>query len=156
MNIHIIAAGHRMPEWVQQGFEEYAKRMSGECRVRLIEVATRKRKTSHEIQQANRIEGERMLKAIPPGGHVVALDLEGCQWSTGQLAGILEKWMAMGRDIALLVGGPEGLAPECRVAAKETWALSKLTFPHPLVRIIVIEQLYRAWSLLRNHPYHRL
>ncbi len=96
-----------------------------------------------------------MLKAIPAGGHVVALDVDGCQWSTEGLAEMLAKWMAMGKDIALLIGGPEGLAPECRAAAKQTWGLSKLTFPHPLVRIIVIEQLYRAWSLLRNHPYHR-
>lgn len=155
MNIHLIAVGHRMPEWVQQGFQEYAKRMSGECRVRLVEVAIRKRKTSHDVQQAMRIEGELMLKAIPAGGHVVTLDVGGCQWSTEQLAEVLAKWMTMGRDVALLVGGPEGLALECRAAARETWGLSKLTFPHPLVRIIVIEQLYRAWSLLRNHPYHR-
>ncbi|MCI0668158.1 MAG: 23S rRNA (pseudouridine(1915)-N(3))-methyltransferase RlmH [Methylococcaceae bacterium] len=153
MNIHIIAVGHRMPAWVQQGFQEYAKRMCGECRVRLLEVAVRRR--SREVQQTIRIEGELMLKAIPAGGHVVALDVDGCQWSTEGLAEMLAKWMAMGKDIALLIGGPEGLAPECRAAAKQTWGLSKLTFPHPLVRIIVIEQLYRAWSLLRNHPYHR-
>lgn len=144
-----------MPEWVQHGFQEYAKRMTGECRVRLVEVAIHKRKTVHAVQQAIRIEGEQMLKAIPSGGHVVALDVNGCQWSTEQFAGILSKWMKAGKDIALLVGGPEGLAPECRAAARETWGLSRLTFPHSLVRIIVIEQLYRAWSLLRNHPYHR-
>lgn len=155
MNIHLIALGSRMPDWVRQGFHEYAKRMSGECRVRLVEVAIRKRTNGHDISQANRIEGEQMLKAIPAGVHVVALDVEGRQWSTEQLAEVLAKWMAMGKDIALLIGGPEGLAPECRAAAKETWGLSKLTFPHPLVRIIVVEQLYRAWTLLRNHPYHR-
>ncbi|MGH8558138.1 MAG: 23S rRNA (pseudouridine(1915)-N(3))-methyltransferase RlmH [Methylococcales bacterium] len=155
MNIHLIALGARMPDWVQQGFQEYAKRMSGECRVRLVEVTIRKRTNSHDVQQAIRIEGEQMLKAIPAGAHRVALDVEGRQWSTEQLAEVLAKWMAMGKDIALLVGGPEGLAPECKAAARETWGLSKLTFPHPLVRIIVVEQLYRAWTMLRNHPYHR-
>jgi 23S rRNA (pseudouridine1915-N3)-methyltransferase len=155
MNIHIIAAGNRMPEWVQQGFHEYARRMTGECRVRLVEVAIPKRRSGHELQQAIRIEGESILKAIPSGAHVVALEVEGRQWSTDQLARMLANWKAMGKDVALLIGGPEGLAPECRAAARESWGLSKLTFPHPLVRIIVVEQLYRAWSLSRNHPYHR-
>jgi 23S rRNA (pseudouridine1915-N3)-methyltransferase len=155
MDIHLIAIGHRMPDWVQQGFHEYARRLTGECRVRLVEVAIRKRRNIREVPQMIRFEGEQMLKAIPAGVHVVALDVEGRQWSTEQLADVLGRWMAMGKDIALLVGGPDGLAPECRAAAGETWGLSRLTFPHALVRIIVVEQLYRAWSLLRNHPYHR-
>ncbi len=155
MNIHLIAAGQRMPEWVQRGFHEYAGRMTGECRIRLVEVAIRKRKSSLEVQQSVRLEGAQMLNAVPSGAHIVALDVAGNQWSTVQLAGSLEKWMAMGKDVALLIGGPEGLAPGCRAAARETWGLSKLTFPHPLVRIIVVEQLYRAWSLLQHHPYHR-
>jgi 23S rRNA (pseudouridine1915-N3)-methyltransferase len=155
MNIHLIAVGHRMPTWVEQGFNDYAKRLTGDCRVRLIEIANRKRRNALELRQSLRREGEQMLKAIPDGVHVVALDVGGRQWSTEQLSGVLAKWMAMGKDVALLVGGPEGLAPECRAVARESWALSKLTFPHPLVRVIVVEQLYRAWSLLRNHPYHR-
>jgi 23S rRNA (pseudouridine1915-N3)-methyltransferase len=155
MNIHLIAAGQRMPEWVESGFQEYARRMTGDCRVRLVEIALRKRKSNHEVQQSVRLEGEQMLNAVPPGAHIVALDITGNQWSTGQLAQTLEKWLAMGKDVALLIGGPEGLAPECKAAARESWGLSKLTFPHPLVRIIVVEQLYRAWSVLQHHPYHR-
>lgn len=144
-----------MPEWVRQGYQEYVKRLSMECQVSLIEIALCKRKAGVNVQQALRVEGEQMLKALPSGVHVVALDVEGNQWSTEKLAQILAKWMAMGKDVALMIGGPDGLAPECRAAARETWGLSKLTFPHPLVRLIVIEQLYRAWSMLRNHPYHR-
>ncbi|MGR9108144.1 MAG: 23S rRNA (pseudouridine(1915)-N(3))-methyltransferase RlmH [Gammaproteobacteria bacterium] len=155
MNIHLIAVGHRMPVWVQQGFHEYAKRLTGDCRVNLVEIAARRRGNSHEIQHSMRMEGDQMLRAIPAGGHVVALEVSGPEWSTEQLAGVLAKWMTLGKDVALLVGGPEGLAPECRRIAQESWGLSKLTFPHPLVRIIIVEQLYRAWTLLRNHPYHR-
>ena len=155
MKIYIIAVGNRMPEWVRLGFGEYAKRMTGECRVELVEIAIRGRKNIHDIHQSVRIEGDRMIRAVPSGAHVVALDLDGSQWSTAQLAESLSKWMEAGRDIALLVGGPDGLSPECKAAAGETWTLSKLTFPHALVRVIVVEQLYRAWSLLRNHPYHR-
>lgn len=144
-----------MPDWVQQGFREYAKRMSGALRVRLVEVAISKRGAGRDIQQLMRTEGEQMVKAIPAGVHVVSLDVQGCQWSTEQFAEVLAKWMAMGKDIALLVGGPDGLAPACRALARESFSLSKLTFPHALVRIIVVEQLYRAWTLLRKHPYHR-
>ena len=123
--------------------------------MRLTEVGGRKRKSSHQLQQLIKAEGEQMLKAVPDGVHVVALDVNGRQWNTEELSEVLARWMTMGRDVALLVGGPEGLSPECKALASESWGLSRLTFPHPLVRIIVVEQLYRAWSLLRNHPYHR-
>lgn len=107
--------------------------------------------TGRLIQQ----EGERMLGALPKGARVVALDVRGRPWSTQQLAGQLEAWMAGGRDVALLVGGPDGLAPECLERAEQTWSLSPLTLPHPLVRVVVAEQLYRAWSITQGHPYHR-
>jgi 23S rRNA (pseudouridine1915-N3)-methyltransferase len=96
-----------------------------------------------------------MLKALPGGARVIALDVDGKRWSTEQLGVSLGDWMREGRDLALLVGGPEGLAASCLQRADERWSLSPLTFPHPLVRVILAEQLYRAWTLLKGHPYHR-
>ena len=154
MNIHLIAVGQRTPLWIREGFAEYAKRLTGECRLRLVEIPAGKR-ISGDLRKVIRTEGGKMLKAVPTGAHVVALDVNGSHWSTESLAGILSKWMSMGKDIALLVGGPDGLAPDCAKAAHQSWSLSSLTFPHLLVRVIVAEQLYRALSLLRNHPYHR-
>ena len=96
-----------------------------------------------------------MADRIPPSAHVVALDQGGKLWSTPQLAEALVRWQDLGREVALLIGGPEGLADECRARADEAWSLSRLTFPHPLVRVIAAEQLYRAWTILSHHPYHR-
>ena len=104
---------------------------------------------------AIRREGEGLLRAVPSGARIVVLDERGAAWSTADLAERLETWMADGRDTALLAGGPDGLAPECRDRADLSWSLSRLTFPHALVRVIVAEQLWRAWSLLHRHPYHR-
>jgi len=155
MNIHLIAIGDRMPAWVQQGYNEYAKRMPAECALRLVEIAPGKRGKNADIARAMRDEGQRMLQAIPKGARVIAMELDGRNWSTEQLARQLDGWMAGGQDIALLVGGPEGLSDEARAAAGQRWSLSPLTLPHPLVRVIMAEQLYRALSILRNHPYHR-
>lgn len=155
MNIHLIAIGDKMPAWVQQGFDEYARRLPRECALRLIEIAPGRRGKNADIARAVRDEGQRMLGAVPKGARVIALEVKGRNWSTEQLAGQLEAWMGSGQDIALLVGGPEGLSEEARAAADQQWSLSPLTLPHPLVRVILAEQLYRAWSILRNHPYHR-
>lgn len=155
MNIHLIAIGDRMPAWVQQGYAEYAKRMPPECALRLVEIASGKRGKNADIARAMRDEGRRMLNAIPKGARVIALEVNGRNWSTELLAQQLDTWMAGGQDIALLVGGPEGLSGEARAAAAQQWSLSPLTLPHPLVRVILAEQLYRALSILRNHPYHR-
>lgn len=144
-----------MPRWVQEGYGEYAKRLPSECALQLVEIAPGRRGKGADIQRALRDEGERMLAAIPKGCQVLALDVKGKSWSTEQLSSKLSEWMGDGRDLALLVGGPEGLADACRQRADGGWSLSALTMPHPLVRVVVAEQLYRAWSLLRNHPYHR-
>jgi len=144
-----------MPRWVQEGYGEYAKRMPAECSLRLIEIAPGRRGKGADIARALRDEGERMLAAIPKGCQVLALDVKGKSWDTEKLSGKMSEWMADGRDLALLVGGPEGLADSCLQRADGRWSLSALTMPHPLVRVVVAEQLYRAWSLLRNHPYHR-
>ncbi len=129
--------------------------MPQECSLQLVEIAPGHRGKSADVARTVRDEGERMLKAIPRNCRVVALDVKGKAWSTEQLSSQLGGWMGEGQDLALLVGGPEGLAAECLQRADNRWSLSPLTMPHPLVRVVVAEQLYRAWSLLRNHPYHR-
>ena len=160
MKIVLAAVGTRMPGWVDEAFEDYAKRLPPACRLTLREVRTAHRGGSAARGGAGasasmRREGEGLLRAVPNGARVVALDERGAAWSTADLAERLEAWMAGRRDVALLAGGPDGLAPECRERADLTWSLSRLTFPHGLVRVIVAEQLWRAWSLLNRHPYHR-
>lgn len=155
MNIHLISVGTRMPKWVEQGFTEYAKRLPSECGVKLMEIPPGHRGKGADILRAIRDEGERMLKAIPKDCYVVALEVKGKEWSTEQLADKLAGWMKGGQDLALLVGGPDGLSRPCRDRADLLWSLSPLTMPHHLVRVVLAEQLYRAWSLMRNHPYHR-
>jgi len=155
MKIHLIAIGDKMPRWVQDGYGEYAGRMPPECRLQLVEISARHRGKNADIARITRDEGRAMLDAIPRDGRVIALEVKGRAWSTEDLARQLENWMASGQDVSLLVGGPEGLSTECRERADQQWSLSPLTLPHPLVRVVVAEQLYRAWSILRNHPYHR-
>ena len=155
MQIHLIAIGHRLDAWVNQGYEEFAKRLPPECRLNLIELAPNKRTKNTDINRAIQEEGERLIAAIPARARVFALDVAGKQWSTEQLAQHMSDWMADGRDIALLVGGPDGLSDRCKEMAEISLSVSRLTFPHPLVRIIIAEQVYRAWSILKGHPYHR-
>lgn len=155
MEIQLLAVGDRMPAWVQAGYGEYAKRLPRECRLALREVPPSKRSKTGQAIQWREQEGERILAATSPSDHVVALDLAGQLWSTEQLAGALRRWMTVGSRVSLLCGGPDGLSAPCLARAQEAWCLSPLTFPHGLVRVIVAEQLYRAWSLLQRHPYHR-
>lgn len=155
MRILLLAVGQKMPAWIEQGYQEYAQRMPAEARLELKEIAPGKRGKNADIKRIVEDEGQRLIAAIPRSAHVVVLDVEGRSHSTEQLAQRMDDWMHSGQDICLLVGGPEGLSAECRALANEKWSLSALTFPHPLVRVILAEQLYRAWSVLRNHPYHR-
>jgi 23S rRNA (pseudouridine1915-N3)-methyltransferase len=144
-----------MEAWVNEGYQEFARRMPQECALRLKEIPAVKRGKNADIPRILQQEGERMLGAIPSGARVIALDVDGRQWSTAQLAQQLEQWLPAGQDVALLVGGPEGLAPQCLERAQQRWSLSALTLPHPLVRVVVAEQLYRAWTIIKGHPYHR-
>lgn len=155
MQIHLIAVGDKMPRWVREGYREYAKRLPPECALQLIEIPAGKRGKNADVARILRDESRRLLAAIPKGATVVALEVGGRCWSTEQLAEKLEHWMGGGQDVALLVGGPDGLTDDARSAAGQLWSLSALTLPHPLVRVVLAEQLYRAWSILRNHPYHR-
>ncbi|HEY5683048.1 MAG TPA: 23S rRNA (pseudouridine(1915)-N(3))-methyltransferase RlmH [Sulfuricaulis sp.] len=155
MQIHIIAIGDRMPGWVEAGYTEYAKRLPRECRLVLHEIRANRRTKGADLQRLIAQEGARQLKAIPMGARVIALDRKGKMLDTENLAGELQKSLADGADMALLVGGPEGLAPECLKRAHARWALSCLTLAHPVVRVVLAEQLYRAWSIVRSLPYHR-
>jgi len=155
MQIHIIAVGERMPGWVEAAYTEYAKRLPHECRLTLHAIPAGKRSKGADLTRLTRDEGARQLAAIPAGSQIVALDRNGRELDTQALAARIEKQLGAGRDLALLVGGPEGLAPECLAAAHERWSLSRLTLAHPVVRVVLAEQLYRAWSLLKNLPYHR-
>ena len=155
MRITVIAVGRKMPAWVEQGINEYDRRMPRELKIqwREIPLARRGRDTSPGVLRSR--EGEKILKAIPARDKVIALDVRGKSWSTEQLAEQLRSWQMSGDNYSLLIGGPDGLSTECLERASQRWSLSDLTMPHPLVRILLAEQLYRAWTITANHPYHR-
>lgn len=155
MRIKMIAVGSKMPSWVEDGYREYCKRLPKDFSLQLVEIPMSKRGKNVDLERAIRKEGELMLSAIPDGDHVVSLEVEGKAWSTEQLVKQSDQWRMEGNNVSLLIGGPDGLAPSCQQRAKQRWSLSPLTLPHPLVRVLLAEQLYRAWSILHNHPYHR-
>lgn len=155
MRIHLIAVGQRMPDWVAKGYQEYVKRLPVSCCLKLVEIPPGRRSKSADVRRAINDESDRMIAAIPKGARVVALDENGKSWSTTQLAQHLKVWLGDGRDLALLVGGADGLSEICKQRAEQTWSLSALTLPHPLVRVVLAEQIYRAWSVTQGHPYHR-
>ncbi|CAA6802491.1 MAG: LSU m3Psi1915 methyltransferase RlmH [uncultured Thiotrichaceae bacterium] len=144
-----------MPQWVESGYKEYAQRLTGNVQLLLKEIPAEKRTKNSNLKKIFEKESQKLLDAIPQGTHVVALDVTGASWHTEKLATQMETWMMSGKDVVMLVGGPEGMTPECLRRADQIWSLSALTFPHPLVRVIMAEQLYRAWSITENHPYHR-
>ncbi len=155
MRFKIIAVGTRMPSWVEEGYRDYAKRLPRDFSVEMVELSLGPRGKNASTAKAIAKEGEQMLAAIPKGDKVIALDVLGKPWSTEKLAGNLANWSMESSSYSLLIGGPDGLAPECLARADAKWSMSALTLPHPLVRIVLIEQLYRAWSILNNHPYHK-
>ena len=155
MKLILIAVGSKMPGWVQSGYDEYARRFPRDLALELIEIPAGKRGKNADIKRILDAEGEKMLAAVPKGSRIVTLEVEGGNWNSPQLAQKLEQWQMDGRDVCLLVGGPEGLAPACIAASEAKWSLSALTLPHPLVRVVLAESLYRAWSISTNHPYHR-
>lgn len=155
MRINVIAVGKRMPGWVSEGYEDYVTRFPPDFPIRLIEIPAGKRTKGADIQRLMHHEGEQMNAAIVEGDHVVALTEQGQLWSTSALSKQLQNWQDAGGGLNFLIGGPEGLATQTLARAKWRWSLSPLTFPHPLVRILLVEQLYRALSILRHHPYHR-
>ena len=155
MKARLVAVGERAPGWASQGFAEYQKRLSHWLPLELVEVEPGIRGKGRDAARATSDEGTRVLAALPRDAHVVALDGRGRMHSSEQLAQRLEHWRGQGRDLAFLVGGPEGHADAVIAAAHEQWSLGPLTLPHMLVRLVLAEQLYRAAALLANHPYHR-
>lgn len=144
-----------MPVWVEAGYLDYARRMPAHCRLRLIEVPAVRRGRNADLARIARDEGAQLLAAVPPDARLIALERTGRPQSTEQLARALEGWLRDGQDAAFLIGGPEGLARACLEAATDTWSLSPLTLPHALVRVLLAEQIYRAWSIVNRLPYHR-
>jgi 23S rRNA (pseudouridine1915-N3)-methyltransferase len=155
MKLNMVAVGTKMPSWVTQGFEEYSKRLPRECALQLFEIAPAKRGKTAQPEQWKKEEATRILSAIPSDHFVIALEVTGKSWSTEKLATEIEGWLQDGRDVSLIIGGPDGLDASCLARADQKWSLSELTLPHPLVRVVLAEQLYRAWTVIQHHPYHR-
>ena len=153
--MRVIAVGTRMPSWVREGAGEYLKRLGGRLRVSLTEIPPGPRSAAGGADKAVAAEGTRLLAALADRDYVVALDERGRELTTHEFAGFLDTRMRDGRDVALLIGGADGFAPPVRKRADFTWSLSRLTLPHALVRVVLAEQLYRAHTILANHPYHR-
>ncbi|HRL28641.1 MAG TPA: 23S rRNA (pseudouridine(1915)-N(3))-methyltransferase RlmH [Ottowia sp.] len=155
MKLLVIAVGQRMPDWAQTAWADYAKRFPPELRLELKAIKTEPRSGGKTTEQIMTAERQRIEAAIPSGTHVVALDERGSALTTAALAAKLSQWQGQGGDVALLIGGPDGLHPALRQAAHERIRLSDLTLPHAMVRVLLVEQLYRAWSINAGHPYHR-
>jgi 23S rRNA (pseudouridine1915-N3)-methyltransferase len=155
MRMVVIAVGHRMPHWVRSGFEEYARRLPREARLELIEVRPARRSETVNMERALALEESRIEAVAPTGCHRVVLDERGVEVTSAGLARKLEVWLGSGRDIALFIGGADGLSDRFRHSADLLLALSRMTLPHGLARIVLAEQLYRAISIMHNHPYHR-
>jgi len=144
-----------MPGWIAEGYDEYAKRMPREARIELLEIKPEPRTTGKNTAQIMEAEAQRILNALPPDCRRIALDERGKMPTTKQLSAQMEEWMSGGRDVAFIIGGADGLHESVKKSAQELMALSALTLPHALVRVLLAEQLYRAYSLMHNHPYHR-
>ncbi|MCP4041483.1 MAG: 23S rRNA (pseudouridine(1915)-N(3))-methyltransferase RlmH [Gammaproteobacteria bacterium] len=156
MRIKLVAVGKGMPGWVKSGFDEYARRLPPQCRLELSEVRAERRTKNSNTAKVLRVEGERLIAASGSGTLLVALDENGRQWSTPELAARLGEWQQGAGLIALMVGGADGLDPRVVKQSNLVWSLSRLTLPHMLVRIVIAEQIYRAWSIINRHPYHRI
>jgi 23S rRNA (pseudouridine1915-N3)-methyltransferase len=155
MRVTLVAVGHKMPGWVAQGYEDYSRRLQGRLPVQLLELPPGRRTAGGDDSRAMADEGKRILSALRRDDHVVALDERGPQRSSLELSAWLGERLRDGQDLSFVIGGPDGFAPEVLQRARERWSLSKLTLPHALVRIVFIEQFYRAVTLLDGHPYHR-
>jgi 23S rRNA (pseudouridine1915-N3)-methyltransferase len=154
LKLHVIAVGHKMPAWIQTGVDEYTKRMPSEARIDMMELKPEDR-TSKSIPKVLELEAARIKAVVPKNAEIVVLDERGTMIKTSELAAWLKSWMATGVSPCFMIGSADGLAPAIKQSAKKTIALSGCTLPHAMVRLMLVEQLYRAWSLTQNHPYHR-
>lgn len=155
MKLKVIAVGTKMPPWVEVAVQEYSKRLPRDMPLEFIEIPIGNRAKNANLARAVKQESDQILTQVKPQDHVIALEVTGNNWSTEKLAKQMQNWQMQGQNIIFLIGGPDGLSDACRARANQQWSFSALTLPHPIVRIILSEQLYRAWSITQNHPYHR-
>ncbi len=155
MKLYIVSVGHKMPDWITTGFNEYTKRMPREAKIELLEIKPEPRSTGKSTPQIMEAEAQRILNALPQNCRRIALDEHGAMPTTKHLASQMKDWMGAGQDIAFIIGGADGLHESVKHAAQQLMALSAFTLPHAFVRVMLAEQLYRAYSLMQNHPYHR-
>jgi len=156
MQLIIAAVGHKMPAWIEAGFSEYAKRMPSECRFHLKEIKPVERSASKTAETAMALERARIEAILPKGSRIIALDEHGRDLTTVQLSQLLTQWQQDGRDVTFVIGGADGLDAQFKARADQLIRISSLTLPHGMVRVLLAEQLYRAWSITQNHPYHRI
>jgi len=155
MQLQVAAIGQRMPRWVNDAWTEYARRMPPGLALTLREINLEKRGKNADTKRLTYVESTALYAAMPKRARVIALDVRGQAWSTEKLAVNLEQWMGDGRDVGFMIGGPDGIVTDIMQKADNRWSLGPLTLPHPLVRVVLAEQLYRAWTITQNHPYHR-
>jgi 23S rRNA (pseudouridine1915-N3)-methyltransferase len=155
MKLFVLAVGHKMPDWIANGFGEYTKRMPPELRIELIEIKPELRSGARTAETVMAVERQRIEAALPKKVRLVALDEHGKDWTTMRLAQALPRWQQDGLDVAFVIGGADGLDPALKARADTLLRLSSLTLPHGMVRVLLAEQLYRAWTITQNHPYHR-
>jgi 23S rRNA (pseudouridine1915-N3)-methyltransferase len=155
MKLYVIAVGNKMPDWITSGFNEYTKRMPREATISLVEIKPEPRNSGKTAAQIMEAEAQRIRGALPAGAMCIALDERGATPTTKQLSQQMQDWMQQGGDVAFVIGGADGLHESVKQQAQQLMALSSLTLPHGMVRVLLAEQLYRAHSLLHNHPYHR-
>jgi 23S rRNA (pseudouridine1915-N3)-methyltransferase len=155
VRVTILSIGHKMPAWIQEGYNEYVRRMPPEVRVEMVEIKPEDRGAGRDVGRAKSLECERLLAAVPDGATLLALDERGKAVSTQGLSTMLSDWMREGSHPAFAIGGADGLSEEVKRRASSLVSLSALTLPHALVRVLLAEQLYRAWTILARHPYHR-
>jgi len=155
MQLLVAAVGQRMPGWVNEAWSEYARRMPHGLGLSLREITLAKRGKNADTKRLTALESMALFDAMPKRARIVALDVRGQSWSTEKLAVKLEEWMGDGQDVGFMIGGPDGISTDVMNKADTRWSLGPLTLPHPLVRVVLAEQLYRAWTITQNHPYHR-
>ncbi len=155
MKIKLITVGSQMPSWVKTGYENYTQRLPNYLQPMIIEIPLAKRSKSNSIAQIKQQEAKKILSHIHPDDYAIALEIQGKNWSTEQLSAKIKIWQQAGKNIIFIIGGPDGLDNVCLDRANEKWSLSPLTLPHPLVRVLLAEQLYRGHTILQGHPYHR-
>lgn len=155
MKIQLIAIGDKMPKWAKAGFQEYATRMPADMSLELKQVRAATRTKNYSTATIIKEEEKRLQAVIPDSSHLIALDVNGSQWSTEQLAEQVRQWRELAKPVVMIIGGADGLSEQLITQSRQRWSLSRLTFPHYLVRVLIAEQLYRTWTILNHHPYHR-